>query len=71
MYKEDAVLLKTNNGYYADLEGLSIRDMALLYSASIGDLLPSRSCYKDQLYVDESSLKSYEKTRFKTKKNHG
>ena len=60
VYKKDVTLMKTKTGFFADIEGLNIRDMALIYNAGIGqNLLDVQPCGKEHLFVNEESLKSY------------
>jgi len=60
LYKENATLMKTKTGFFADIDGLDIRDLALLYNTGIGDeLLPTEPDFEGQLFVDEKSLVNY------------
>jgi len=67
--KENATLIKTKHGYYVDIEGLSLTDIAYLYlegskakvrGTKSGKLFMLTSgSYKGDLFVDRESIKPY------------
>lgn len=69
IFKENAILIKTKYGYYVDVDGLSLADIAYLYFENskakvLGTtsdklfMLTSGFCVGD-LFVDQDSIKSY------------
>lgn len=67
LYKENAVLVKTKNGGYIDLENFnSILDYLKIYKDDVQrdynlwkTIMPTHSRSNNSLFVDENSLKPY------------
>lgn len=60
LYKESVMLMKARNGLYAEIDGHNIRELALIYNASIGqNLMKTVPEFEGELYVDQNSLKVY------------
>ncbi len=68
-FKENATLIKTKQGYYVDVEGLTLTDIAYLYlenskakvaGTKSGKLFMLGSCfYVGDLFVDQNSIRPY------------
>ena len=67
--KENAILIKTKHGFFVDIEGLSLIDVAYLYleNASVKSVsaqsnklfMPISGAQKGDLFIDSASLKPY------------
>ena len=72
LYKENATLIKTRNGYWVDVEGLTPTDIAYLYMENtIGRASGTKSemfmfssgSFDGELYVDENTITPYTKLK--------
>lgn len=73
LYKHDAILIKTRNGRYVDLENLnSYLDLLRLHMIRKSDgrivdgLMIDFPCYKGQLFIDSRTLRPYKVTEEKS-----
>lgn len=74
--KENAILVKTKNGFYVDIKGLNLLEVAYLYLEKRTSLYPydtfmdayEHGSYMGENFVDINSIKPYADNETKEKK---